>query len=128
MGFSDDIKLERECKEHGIARGRVFQTKSLYAGGGEFTISEAGKLIEHRYRFEDDPQKKKNRFGWSPGRRIHVGDTVIEYHGDILLYCSEGDRLVELVARFTHGCLEWIRPLDDYPEANRILLMEQAAR
>jgi hypothetical protein len=33
----------------------------------------------------------------------------VEFHGDIRLVSSEGHR--EYLARFTHGTLEWIRPL-----------------
>ena len=35
----------------------------------------------------------------------------VEFHGDMRLLSAEGDR--EYLARFTHGTLEWIRPLAD---------------
>ena len=53
---------------------------------------------------------------------------MIDYHGDILFTMRPTNRSSEFVARFTHGRLEWIRPLEHYPEANRRLLMEQGAR
>ena len=62
-------------------------------------------------------------------KRIHVGDKLVLYHGDILLYhYTVGTGLAEFVARFTHGELEWLRPIEDYPENNRMLLVEQGAR
>jgi hypothetical protein len=128
MGFCDNIKLDQECAEYGVARGSSFQTKSLYAGGGEFTITSDGSLVEHHYRFENYRQQPVSASSYSPGRRVHAKDMVIAYHGDILLYGTGKDENLELVARFTNGRLEWIRRLEDYPEANRALLIEQGAR
>jgi hypothetical protein len=128
MGFCDNITRDQEYAKYGVARGRSFQTKSLYAGGGEFTIPADGSLVEHRYRFENDRQRPESASLYSPGRRVHVKDTVIAYHGDILLYGARKEETLELVARFTNGRLEWIRRLEDYPEANRALLIEQGAR
>jgi hypothetical protein len=62
-------------------------------------------------------------------KRAPKGERVIDYHGDILLYHYQADKSwLELVARFTHGRLEWLRSLADYPEENRVLLMEQGTR
>jgi len=41
------------------------------------------------------------------------GSTDTNFHGDIRLLSNEGE-LEEYVARFTHGTLEWIRPLADF--------------
>src|ERR1700733_14246386 len=103
MGFCDYIKLEIASPENGVKEGTMFQSKSLYAGGGEFTITAEGKLVEHRYRHEDDPAIPHSNRCWLRGKRIHVGDRVIEYHGDILLHGSMPDGASkQLVARFTH--------------------------
>jgi hypothetical protein len=129
MGFYDTVTLDQEYPEYGIARGTVFQSKSLYAGIGDFTITSDGTLVEHLCRFETDLDQPP-RFTWQPpNKRVHIGDKVIEYHGDILLSGdATAQRFEKLVARFTHGRLEWIRPLDQYPEANRLLLVDQRAR
>ena len=88
-----------------------------------------GQLIEHRYRYEPDPADLHPVTKFPLAKRVHAGDRVIEYHGDIHLHGSAADeRFNELVVRFTHGRVEWIRPLDEYPEANRALLIEQGAR
>ena len=125
MGFCDYVTVEKEC---GTFRGGRCQTKTLCQTGGEYTISRDGRLLEQLFRVADDPERAS--FQRLPlSRRIPAGERVIDYHGDILL-CSDGDSgaVLELVARFTHGRLEWLRPLEDYPEANRSLLVEQGVR
>jgi hypothetical protein len=129
MGFCDDVTLERAYPEYGMAARRTLQSKSLYAGGGIFTITRDGKLVEHLYRYEEDPEHVYPFSRQPTLRRVAVGERVIDYHGDILLYqTGEADRVRELVVRFTNGLLEWVRPLEDYPEGNRRLLVEQGAR
>src|SRR5271165_6360247 len=107
MGFCDYIKLESASPENGVKEGTMFQSKSLYAGGGEFTITADGKLVEHRFRYENDPAIPHSKGRSLRGKRIHVGDRVVDYHGDILLHGSRPDHSpTQLVVRFTHGRLE----------------------
>ena len=129
MGFCDIVMLDKEYPEYGIARGTIFESKSLHASDGHFTISADGKLIEHLGRYVLDTERQ-HRLGQHPVyRRFHEGDQIVEYHGDILLYGPAGDNdSGELVARFTHGRLEWIRRADEYPEINHTILVEQGAR
>jgi hypothetical protein len=129
MGCCDIITLDREYAEYGIARGTIFQSKSLHAGDGQFTITADGKLIEHLGRYETDTERGDNFTQQPVYRRVYVGDQIIEYHGDILLYGPpRNKRSGELVARFTHGRLEWIRHVDEYPESNHAFLVAQGAR
>jgi hypothetical protein len=125
MGFSDKLIIARAYPEFGLQAGTEAQTTSLYAGGSLFTITGDGKLVEHLSRYDDDSDA-----GGTPRfKRVHIGDQVIPYHGDILLHIAGADeRFHRLVARFTHGQLEWLRPFEEYPEANRQLLIEQGAR
>jgi hypothetical protein len=123
MGIYDSIVLVQGCHEHDRKPGAVLETKSLYAGGGEFIITAAGELIEHCYRLE--MVSGANRSKAQPQyKRVSLGDRVIDYHGDLLLHY--GDRT--FVVRFTHGRLEWFRPAHEYPEASRAILLEQGAR
>lgn len=125
MGIYDKVRLEKAFPELALAEGTIFNTKSLHAGFGEFTITDSGKLVEHLYRCEPDPENPICIFA----KRIPIRDQVIEYHGDLLLSGPDTeDCWIDFVARFTHGALEWIRPVADYPEANRELLGEQGAR
>ena len=127
MGFCDYVMLEQGCRVYGLTERSMFQTKSLYAGGAEFTITRDGKLVEHTYRYEDNPDHPIT--GSPLLKRIPLGQKVIDYHGDILLhYYGPDDSSLKLVARFTHGRLEWLRPLSDYPEVTRNLLVEKGAR
>lgn len=129
MGLFDIIKSESSHPECGVTEGMTFQSKSLYAAGGEFTITSDGKLIEHQYRYESNPDKDGETAMLPLLTRIPIGDCTIAYHGDILLVAAgKGDPLQELVARFTHGRLEWIRALSAYPAENRAILTERGAR
>ncbi len=71
-----------------------------------------------------------HRLGQPPVyRRFNAGNQIVEYHGDILLYGpARGKDSAEMVARFTHGRLEWIRPVDEYPDINYMFLLEHGAR
>ncbi len=124
MGFCDYLTVEQEC---GAFRGGRCCTKNLCQTSGEYTITRDGKLVEQLYRYEDDPERVHPLTGAPLLKRVPIGERVIEYHGDILLYTAD-DPALELVARFTHGRLEWLCPLEDYPEVNRKLLVEQGAR
>ena len=44
-------------------------------------------------------------------------DRDIEWpiHGDIRIYTSEKEVWIEYVVRFTHGCVEWIKPVEEVP-------------
>lgn len=129
MGFCDYVTLEQEHAEYGVARGSRFQCKSLYAAGTEFTITRDGRLVEHLFRYESDPGRTHPGTGSPLPGRVPCGERAIDYHGDLLLYhCGPGESPRELVARFTHGRLEWLRALDEYPEENHALLLEQGAR
>ena len=129
MGFSDYLRFEAPYPEHHIAPDLMYQTKSLYASGAEFTISKDGQLIEHQFRIEEDPDRLNPHTARPLWKRIPIGDRVIDYHGDILLYGPiSGGHPKDVVVRFTHGLLEWIRMAEDYPEVNKTLLLEQGAR
>ena len=73
-----------------------------------YTVTKAGRLrLTRNVLFED-----------APDAIAHEGGVDTNFHGDIRLI-SESGAIEEYVARFTHGTLEWIRPLADIPEFNR---------
>jgi hypothetical protein len=41
-----------------------------------------------------------------------------EFHGDIRLISDDREHR-QFVARFTHGTLEWIRPIEEVPRSSR---------
>lgn len=55
-------------------------------------------------------------------KRLPTGDVDTEFHGDIRLTSTSENQLLEYVARFTHGTLEWIRPWAEVTEMQRALL------
>jgi len=120
MGLFDEVYCEADLPAGHPGTGRDFQTKSLGSCLDNFTITKEGRLILHAVRYEDCTD---------PGRRmpmmtaVPLGDVDTEFHGDIQLYGTVEDSLVEYVARFTHGSLEWIRPLAELPEIRKRFLM-----
>jgi hypothetical protein len=78
-----------------------FQTKDLENLLDTYTITREGRLIQHA------------RSGWLE-RLEH--DVEWPLHGDLRFYTSvktEEPSWIEYVARFTHGIVEWIRPLEE---------------
>lgn len=76
-----------------------FQTKNLDCALFTYTITRDGRLV----------RRAGSGFGGGPDR-----DVEWPVHGDIRIYTSvetEDPSWVEYVVRFTHGRVEWIRPL-----------------
>jgi hypothetical protein len=79
-------------------QGLEFQTKDLERFLGTYTITRDGRLVRHARR---------------GGRGEPDRDVEWPLHGDIRFYTSEDKEWIEYVARFTHGQVEWIRPLEE---------------
>jgi hypothetical protein len=79
-----------------------FQTKDLECLLDTYTITQEGWLVQHAKR------------GWGEGRLVR--DVEWPLHGDLRFYTSvktEEPSWIEYVARFTHGRVEWIRPIEE---------------
>jgi hypothetical protein len=126
MGFYDTVRFEGADATHGIQPGDEFQTKNLFSISERFTITADGKLMRHHVRYESSSGNVHPLTGTPLPllKAVPTGDSLFDFHGDMLLYGASKD----LVARFTHGQLEWLKSADDYPEEHRILLLEQGAR
>ena len=120
MGMFDDVYCEADLPPGHPESERSFQTKSLGNCLDRFTITKEGRLILHSVRYESTGE---GRLGLPWMKSIPTGDVDTEFHGDIELVASVGDSLVEYVARFSHGTLEWIRPLSELSEIQKKLLM-----
>jgi hypothetical protein len=118
MGMFDDVYCEADLPPGHPESERSFQTKSLGNCLDRFTITKEGRLILHSVRYESSGKR-----GFGMMKSIPTGDVDTEFHGDIELVARVGDRLVEYAARFTHGTLEWIRPLSELSEIHKKLLM-----
>jgi hypothetical protein len=117
MGMFDDVYCEADLPPGHPESERSFQTKSLGSCLNRFTITKEGRLILHSVRYESTGKR-----GLPFMKSIPTGDVDTEFHGDIRLLGGAGDRLVECVARFTHGTLEWIRPLSEISEFQKRFL------
>jgi len=117
----DDIKCEAKLPD-GRVPGGCFQTKSLFCCMDQFTITAAGKLIFHRHQYETDGEREVRSGVTRPEHKlVHMEDIDMDYHGDIRFYGPTlEDHLVEYVARFTHGTLEWIRPYETLSETHKM--------
>jgi hypothetical protein len=119
MGMFDTIRCEAPLPDGYTVPDRSFQTKTLCCVADNFTITTQGRLVLHHCRFESS-SAKGNR-GLLVPSPLDAIDT--EYHGDIEMCGFDADKkLIRFAARFTHGDLEWIRPLDELDELHRILL------
>lgn len=101
MGMFDTIHCEvpLPVAEH---QSLAFQTKNLECLLDTYTITGDGRLVRHARR------------GW---REETDHDVEWPLHGDIRFYTSKDKEWIEYVARFTHGRVEWIRPLAEVRHA-----------
>ena len=132
MGLFDELKCEYPLPD-AVVQEETFQTKSLNRTMDRYTISQEGRLILHKVRYEVVPEEEREYYGtpdWDEKpfvqifgmlRSIPVGDVEIPYHGDIAFYTSTGSRGVgdfewfEYRARFTEGRLQWIKRVPKQP-------------
>jgi hypothetical protein len=120
MGLFDEVLYSASLSDCSVVLGEMFQTKSLGCGMDRYTITAQRRLVLHRLASSAPASLAVETADLSAGP-----DDVIdtEYHGDLLLVAlSKGAGLVECVARFTHGTLEWIRPVESLTELHRRLI------
>jgi hypothetical protein len=101
MGMYDVVVFDAEYPGLPSPSGR-FQTKAFDRCMDVYTVNKAGRLclIGNELMSDEVPNRQDDSEG-----------VDIDFHGDIRLV-SEGDPGGEYVARFTHGTLEWIRPMN----------------
>ena len=103
MGLYDEIRWDAALPAGHPPESRIFQTKSLDQPClDHYVVTAEGRLLLAGNGFEDD--------GDVADAEISQGIDV-EFHGDMRLVSAEGQR--DYLARFTHGTLEWIRPVAD---------------
>jgi hypothetical protein len=95
MGLFDWVEIVGGNAELGIEPGEEFQTKCLYSAMERYQVTELGDLV---------------------GKGEYI---PIPFHGDFQLYRLREHEPEEFVVRFTHGKMEWIKVLKDYPEQLR---------
>lgn len=128
----DEITVEYPLPPSGyrVLPGHTFQTKDFDNLLDKYTITADGKLVLHRERWEEVPEKERPYYGtpewegpfgkWIGSiRAVPEGDEEIDYHGDVRFYDAfrvdgeEGARVwIEYEVRFTEGDLSRIRVVD----------------
>lgn len=106
MGLFDEVWFEKDLPDF-PSQCRRFQTKSLHCDMERYTVTKAGRL-----------HLTRSGCFWNTEAVAPEGGVDVYFHGDLRLV-SETGPIEEYVARFTHGTLEWIRPLADIPEFTR---------
>lgn len=97
MGLFDTVRCECPLPE-ATHQDLEFQTKDFDCLLDVYLITHEGRLIRCRRSWGRGPER----------------DVEWPFHGDVTIYGSapDTDGLVEYVVRFTHGRVEWIRPLE----------------
>lgn len=114
MGMFDHATCELPMPDGREMVKDSFQTKSLWNCMDLFTITESGRLVFHKRQYSTRRMP------------VHVEDIDLEYHGDIEIHGSSVDgAYLRYAVRFTHGTVEWIRPLESLPDLQRFLLLER---
>jgi hypothetical protein len=98
MGMFDVVVFDAGLPECPV-RGRRFQTKSLDCCMDIYTVTSDGRLCLTGSDLLEASEALR--------------EVDIDFHGDIRLLAESGGE--EYVARFTHGALEWVRPMADMP-------------
>jgi len=102
MGMFDSIRCEYSLPEP-RHQDLEYQTKDLECLLARYTITRDGRLVLHARQ----------------GRGRPYRDIEWPLHGDLRFYTSdhsvEPHVWIEYVARFTHGRVEWIRPIEEVP-------------
>ena len=99
MGLYDEIRWDAELPERHPADDRIFQTKFLDPCLEHFVVTPEKRLVlVGNGLMEDDLATAKD-----------VKGVDVAFHGDIRLSSVKSSH--SYLARFTHGTLEWIRPL-----------------
>jgi hypothetical protein len=101
MGLFDEIRWDAALPEGHPFDDHIFQTKSLDPCLEHYLVTPEGRLHLVGNGWEDEDLEH------APGLK----GVDVEFHGDIRLVSVKRHR--EYLARFTHGTLEWIRPLAD---------------
>jgi hypothetical protein len=118
MGMFDYVTCEFPMPDGREVKKASFQTKALWCAMYSITITGSGRLAynEREYTQTADGRTKV----------IDVGQSDVDYHGDLEIYGEAVDgESVSYAVRFTHGNVEWIRPLDTLSENHRSWLLDR---
>ena len=106
MGMYDEVRCKVDLPDEYVHDKEkfIFQTKDLENIMGRFTITEEGRLIEHKFHLEPVPEEEKVHEHHIL-KRIEDGDVDLDYHGYLTFYTRYDvkDEFLEFQAKFTDG-------------------------
>jgi hypothetical protein len=112
MGMRNEIRWDAPLPAGHPSGSRLFRTASLgQPSEDHYVVTPSGRLLLVGNGWQDDAQ-----FESSTGR----APVDVDFHGDIQLDSEDGRS--QHMARFTHGTLEWIRPLADGEPWNTVAI------
>jgi hypothetical protein len=114
MGMYDEVWWEAELPAEHPPTSRLFQTKSLHRCLDRYVVTREGRFCLVGNDWQDDAPFE--------GQHSAQGIIDVDFHGDIRLVSAAAGKYEEYIVRFTHGTLEWIRPMADVPEIRRNLV------
>ena len=101
MGMYDEVWFDEGLPGFPL-KCRRFQTKSLDRCMDRYVVTKEGRLcLAGNLLMSDEPEPIAGQ-----GSNIDR-----EFHGDIRLAPDDETEHDSYIARFTHGTLEWIRPI-----------------
>ena len=127
----DELKCDYPLPD-AVVQEATFQTKSLECIMDSYTITQDGRLVLHRVRYEMVPEEARPFYGtpeWEGSgllqligslKAVPMGDEEVPYHGDVTFYTSTGTweaadyEWFEYQARFTEGRLQWIKRVETH--------------
>jgi hypothetical protein len=117
----DYVRCDALLPDDFVGEGHEFQTKDLWRAMFQFVITANGRLIYRKQTHESLPDREIRPGMFLPQYKlVHEEPVDMEYHGDIEL-CgrTKDNRVLNYVARFTHGTLEWVRPYEELSEIHK---------
>lgn len=123
MGLYDTVVFEGDLPEGMKPSDHGFETKSLFRMMDQFTVTREGRLIHNTARYVVDTSHPDGLHRMVPVEKL---DIDMQFHGDIVLTSFEVNSYADHVLRFTHGTLEWIRPIEALPAEQRMVAMARS--
>lgn len=123
MGMFDYLNVKVPLPDgHIPSEEYSFQTKDFVCFMDDYEITEGGRLIHRDYRSEIVPIEERPYYGDEDFegtlkkiagsiKRVDLGVTDLNYHGDIEFHDIIDGCYTSYIARFTHGDLEHIKLL-----------------
>jgi hypothetical protein len=123
MGMFDSIVFVGALPEGMHPSDAGFETRSLFRLMETFTVTKEGRLVHHARRYVKDARCAG---GFDKQAPLIALDMDMEFHGDIVVTGFRANSYADYVLRFTHGLLEWTRPIESLSEEQQTIAMARS--